>query len=140
MFCPFSSGSYTFGYVGRVSKDDLSSSLRCPPPEEEDNSGGGSTLQNCPTASAVGVRFRNCNFRDGAVRFRCLGHWTSPRRTRAREVYVILMEEAMGEEEEGAVSLGPKYRCGVSGFKLIETKSCQLILKPHIEQMINPWS
>ncbi|XP_053680572.1 uncharacterized protein LOC128731471 [Anopheles nili] len=60
-----------------------------------------SEVDNCPSGSALNLRFRNCAFPNREVTFECLGHW----RGFGNQNYLALL--GTGEESR----LGPKYRC-----------------------------
>ncbi|XP_039449210.1 uncharacterized protein LOC120428283 [Culex pipiens pallens] len=60
-----------------------------------------SEVDNCPSGSALNLRFRNCAFRDQEVTFECLGHWRGLR----QQNYLALVNT------NNDARLGPKYRC-----------------------------
>lgn len=62
-----------------------------------------SELDNCPSGSAMNLRFRQCTFSDYEARLECLGQWKGY----DGQNFLALMNT-------GHISFGPKYRCAVS--------------------------
>lgn len=62
-----------------------------------------SELDNCPSSSALNLRFRQCTFRDYEATLECLGQWKG----HDNQNFVAFMNT-------GNQSFGPKYRCAVS--------------------------
>ncbi|XP_055545949.1 uncharacterized protein LOC129730552 [Wyeomyia smithii] len=92
-----------------------------------------SEVDNCPSGSALNLRFRNCAFRDQEVTFECLGHWRGLR----NQNYVALVNA------NGDARLGPKYRCatwvenpksGEIEISFSKDSTCRSINKYHRNQ------
>nr|XP_040222749.2 uncharacterized protein LOC120949487 [Anopheles coluzzii] len=89
-YCPIH-GRYRMTYS--VDSSDTADAIECDSVESE--------VDNCPSGSALNLRFRNCAFPDREVTFECLGHW----RGFGNRNYLALL--STGNESH----LGPKYRC-----------------------------
>ncbi|XP_037050218.1 uncharacterized protein LOC119084372 isoform X1 [Bradysia coprophila] len=87
-YCPIN-GRYKLTYNV---DDGLEDKIECPQPD--------SVLDNCPSGSAMNLRFRKCSFENHEITFECLGHWQVGNRK-----YLALMNSRNGER------LGPQYRC-----------------------------
>ncbi|KAJ6634781.1 hypothetical protein Bhyg_13360 [Pseudolycoriella hygida] len=87
-YCPIN-GRYKLTYNV---DDGLEDKIECPEPD--------SILDNCPSGSAMNLRFRKCSFENHEITFECLGHWSVGSRN-----YLALMNSRNGEK------LGPQYRC-----------------------------
>lgn len=64
-----------------------------------------SELDNCPSGSAINLRFRQCTFSDYEATLFCLGQWKGL----DGQNFLALMNT-------GYPSFGPKYRCAVSVY------------------------
>lgn len=94
-YCPIN-GRYSFTYNIDDGNEDR---VEC--------SGNYSELDNCPSGSAINLRFRKCSFENHEVTLECLGHWQGLESNK----YLALMN-ARGEDK-----LGPSYRCAVRNLK-----------------------
>ncbi|XP_029723594.2 uncharacterized protein LOC109404186 [Aedes albopictus] len=88
-YCPIH-GRYKLTYNIDNGTEDR---VECESPESE--------VDNCPSGSALNLRFRNCAFHDQEVTFECLGHWRGLR----NQNYLALVNT------NNDARLGPKYRC-----------------------------
>ncbi|XP_062556321.1 uncharacterized protein LOC134221144 [Armigeres subalbatus] len=88
-YCPIH-GRYKLTYNIDNGTEDR---VECESPESE--------VDNCPSGSALNLRFRNCAFHDQEVTFECLGHWRGLR----KQNYLALVNT------NNDARLGPKYRC-----------------------------
>lgn len=90
-YCPIN-GRYPLTYnVGDGTEDRA----ECP--------GKDSELDNCPSGSAMNLRFRQCSFENHEITLECLGHWQGLE----GQKYMALMNARKHER------LGPQYRCAV---------------------------
>lgn len=64
-----------------------------------------SELDDCPSGSAINLRFRQCTFSDYEATLECMGQWKG----HDGQNFLALMNT-------GYASFGPKYRCAVSDF------------------------
>lgn len=90
-YCPFN-GRYRF----MLTIDDGG-------PETTGCDSKNSELDNCPSGSALNLRFRQCTFKDYGATLECLGQWKG----HDNQNFVAFMNT-------GDQSFGPKYRCAVS--------------------------
>lgn len=93
-YCPIN-GQYHFMYN---IDDGINEPIECTGKESE--------MDNCPSGSAINLRFRNCSFENREVKFECLGHWQGLE----QQKYMALMNTRVNDK------LGPQYRCAVSNF------------------------
>ncbi|XP_066997399.2 uncharacterized protein [Anabrus simplex] len=84
-FCPIN-GRFRFSYQS-------ADTLEC--------SEAVSEMDNCPSDSALNLRFRDCNFHNYDMTYQCLGHWTG----RNNQRYIALLNRG-GERF-------PRYRCAL---------------------------
>lgn len=89
-YCPFN-GRYYF----MLTIDDGG-------PETTGCDSKNSELDNCPSGSALNLRFRQCTFNDYEATLECLGQWKGYE----NQNFIALMNT-------GPESFGPKYRCAV---------------------------
>lgn len=98
-YCPFSE-RYHFTYMAE--DETAIEPIEC--------TGKDSELDNCPSGSAMNIRFRQCSFENRDVTFECLGQWQGL----GQQNYVALVNS------QSSTTFGPQYRCAVSGGILFE--------------------
>lgn len=96
-YCPIN-GKYRIAYKADDGSEDK---MECSSYESE--------LDNCPSGSAINLRFRKCSFENHEVTLECLGHWQDLDGVK----YMALLNAGAQNK------LGPQYRCAVSVFSLL---------------------
>ncbi|CAD7085507.1 unnamed protein product [Hermetia illucens] len=91
-YCPIN-GRYKLNYNVDDGQEDF---MECSTMESE--------LDNCPSGSAMNLRFRKCSFEDHEITFECLGHWEDEN----NQKYLALMNSSPAKDK-----LGPQYRCAI---------------------------
>ncbi|XP_069693976.1 uncharacterized protein [Periplaneta americana] len=91
VYCPING---RFNFIYNVN-DGSESKTECPDPVSE--------LDNCPSGSALNLRFQRCSFDNRDVTFQCLGHWSGP----ADQRYLALRDTRPGWNRL------PPYRCAL---------------------------
>ncbi|GFG31845.1 hypothetical protein Cfor_02655 [Coptotermes formosanus] len=91
VYCPFNG---RFNFIYNVN-DGSESTTECPDPVSE--------LDNCPSGSALNLRFRRCSFENRDVTFQCLGQWAGP----GDQQYLALRDTRPGMDRF------PPYRCAL---------------------------
>lgn len=89
-YCPIN-GRYHVSY----SIDDGSDPIGC--------DGQDSEIDNCPSGSAINIRFRKCTFENYETTLECLGNWKGY----GEQNYVAFINKGVNQ-------FGPQYRCAVS--------------------------
>lgn len=92
-YCPFSE-RYHFTYT--IEDEAATEPMEC--------LGKDSELDNCPSGSAINLRFRQCTFPNREITFECLGQWQGT----GQENFVALVNSQANS------TFGPQYRCAVS--------------------------
>lgn len=92
-YCPIS-GRYRFTYT--VEDETANKSMKC--------LGKDSELDNCPSGSAMNLRFRRCSSENQEITLECLGQWEGI----GQQKYMALVNS------QPNTKFGPQYRCAVS--------------------------
>lgn len=93
-YCPIN-GRYRLSYS---IDDGMSEPIEC--------SAKISEMDNCPSGSAMNLRFRQCTFKDYETTLECLGHWQGY----GGQQYMAMVNTQSKEQ------FGPQYRCAVKNF------------------------
>lgn len=97
-YCPFNE-RYHFTYI--VEDETATEPMEC--------LGKDSELDNCPSGSAMNLRFRQCSFENREITFECLGQWQGI----GQQNYMALVNS------QSNTNFGPQYRCAVSNASSI---------------------